>query len=315
MVVPARGGHRNGAKGVTLVEVLVVLAVISALVGLTLPAVQKSRDAAARQSCLNNLKQVGIALQSFYGTHGRLPPLPAGTSNWRGDVPTRQHVGWHVYALPFVERDDVWHLVEQAYAQNPDPLSAPHQPALAAVIRTYGCPADGRLAAAFRDAEGFLAGYTSYLAVTGSETAVKDGCFPGRPGIRLTDVTDGTSQTIMVGERPPSATMDAGWWYTSRPDAGLAALDYEMTAESALDPSNPACGGYAIPAAGGIVIKYVYAPGRLDDNCDRYHFWSVHTGGANFLFADGSARLLPYSISPYLRDLASRNGGEVVNIP
>jgi prepilin-type processing-associated H-X9-DG protein/prepilin-type N-terminal cleavage/methylation domain-containing protein len=315
MFVPARSGHRNGAKGVTLVEVLVVLAVISALVGLTLPAVQKVRDAAARQSCLNNLKQVGIALQSFHAAHARLPPLPLGATNWRGDVYSRQHVGWHVYALPFVERNDVWSSVEQAYARNSDPLSDAHREALAAVIRTYTCPADGRLGTAFQDATGYRAGYTSYLAVIGSWTAVKDGCFPGRPGIRLTDVTDGTSQTIMVGERPPSATMDAGWWYTSHPGAGLAAIDYEMTAESALDPSNPSCGGYVIPVPDGVVIKHVYAPGSLNDNCARYHFWSPHTGGANFLFADGSVRLLPYSVSPILKDLASRNGGEVVTIP
>jgi prepilin-type processing-associated H-X9-DG protein/prepilin-type N-terminal cleavage/methylation domain-containing protein len=314
MVTLARSSHHR-VRGITLIEVLITMAVISMLIGLTLPAVQKSRDAAARVACQNNLRQVGIALQSFHAVHNQLPPLPLGASNWKGDGPSLEHVPWHDYALPFLERNDVWQLVEQAYAQNPDPLSAPHLQVLAEVIRMYTCPADSRLVVAFEDATGYLAGYTSYLAVTGSVSNAKDGCFPGRPGICLTDITDGTSQTIMVGERPPSATMDAGWWYTSQPSAGLSAFDFELTAECALDLSNPSCGGYGIMVNGGIVIKYVYAPGNLNNNCDRYHFWSVHTGGANFLFADGSVRFLPYSVSPILRELASRNGGEVVDLP
>ncbi|HEX4610592.1 MAG TPA: DUF1559 domain-containing protein [Urbifossiella sp.] len=306
---------RQTRSGFSLVEVLVVLAVISLLIGLTLPAVQKTRDAAARQACLNNLKQVGIALQSFHSTHDRLPPLPLGASNWKGDIYSQQHIGWHVYALPFVERSDVWQLVEQAYARSGDPLSPPHQPALAAIVRTYTCPADGRLGAAFRDASGFVAGYTSYLAVTGSGLVIRDGSFCGRPGIRLTDITDGTSNTILVGERPPSATMDSGWWYTSHPNAGLHAYDYEMVAESPLDLSNPSCGGFAIPTGSGVKLTFAFAPGRINDNCDRYHFWSLHSGGANFLFADGSARFLPYSVSPILKHLATRGAGDAADIP
>lgn len=296
-------------SGFTLVEVLVVLTIISLLLGLTLPAVQRARNAAGQTACLNNVKQIGTGLHSFHAAHGFLPPLPRGKSNWQGSRSTVEQIGWHVYLLPFVERDDVWRMAEAAYAQNPDPLSPPHRAAMACVIRPYTCPVDSRLTQAYTDEMGYTAAFTSYLAVTGSYLGKRDGCFPGRPGIPLTAVTDGTSQTIMVGERPPPAALSAGWWYTTHA-ARANAWEFEMTAVNPIAPDN-GCPGFAVTTPAGIVTAYIFAPGQVANNCDLYHFWSLHSGGANFLFADGSARLLRYSISPLLVDLASRNGGEI----
>lgn len=314
---------RPCAAGFTLVELLVVLAIISLLIGLTLPAVQKVRQAAARTACLNNLKQCGLALHNFHATHGHLPPL-GRAGHWPGAPYSRQQVSWHVYALPFIERDDLWRLTGQAYAANSNPLSAPHDQVRSAVVKPFICPIDSRLSAPFRDASGVLASYTSYLAVTGSgppyltstgigrtTDGLTDGCFPGRPGIPLTDIADGSSQTIMVGERPPSASMDAGWWYATHL-ATPSFWEFEMTAESALDPYNPKCGGYWISTPTGGEARYFFAPGGLTDNCSRYHFWSLHPGGANFLFADGSVQFISYSARPIIRLLASRNAGEVI---
>ncbi|WP_143392849.1 DUF1559 domain-containing protein [Fimbriiglobus ruber] len=306
--------HNSIRRGFTLIEILVALAIIGFLLGLLLPAVQKVRDAATRQACQNNLKQVGIALHSFQVTYGILPPLPLDSAGFRGDTYSRQQVSWQVYALPFVEREDVWRLAQQAYAENPNPLSPPHRPALAAYVKTYACPADGRITASVQDAEGITAAYTSYLAVTGSFTGTLDGCFSGRPGIKLISISDGTSQTILVGERPPSSTLDAGWWYTSHP-LPMNSWEFEMTARSGLDPFHPQCGGFAVPTPSGTVAMYTYAPGILSDECSRYHFWSLHAGGANFLLADGSVKLLPYSAEPILGALASRSGGETPVIP
>lgn len=294
--------------GFTLVEVLVVLTIISLLLGLTLPAVQRARNTAGQTACLNNVKQVGTGLHSFHATHGFLPPLPRGNTNWQGSRSTVEQISWHVYLLPFVERGDLWRMTEAAYAQNPDPLSLPHRAPMACVVRTYTCPVDGRLTLAYTDEAGYTASFTSYLAVTGSYLGKRDGCFPGRPGIPLTAVTDGTSQTIMVGERPPPAALTAGWWYTTHA-ARANAWEFEMAAVNPIAPQN-GCPGFAVTTPSGISTGYIFAPGGVANNCDLYHFWSLHSGGANFLFADGSARFLPYSVSPALANLASRAGGE-----
>jgi prepilin-type processing-associated H-X9-DG protein len=292
---------------------MVIIAIISLLLALFMPAVQKVRGTMARTACLNNLRQCGLAVHSFHTTHGHLPPLPRGGTNFPGSPYVHQQVSWQVYALPYVERDELWRLAGDAYANNPDPLSTPHEPVRSAVVRTYGCPADSRVLVN-HISDGYLASYTSYLAVTGSGApSTIDGCFPGRPGIRLTDVRDGTSQTIMVGERPPSASLDAGWWYATHLRTP-SFWEFEMTAESGVDPYQSSCGGFSTPGFDGS-FGYYFAPGRLDDNCDKYHFWSLHTGGANFLFADGSARFLPYSARPILRNLATRAGSEVVTVP
>jgi prepilin-type N-terminal cleavage/methylation domain-containing protein/prepilin-type processing-associated H-X9-DG protein len=294
--------------GFTLVEVLVVLTIISLLLGLTLPAVQKARNTAGQTACLNNVKQVGTGLHSFHATHGFLPPLPRGNTNWQGSSSTVEQIGWHVYLLPFIEREDVWRMTEAAYAQNPDPLSVPHRAPMACVVRTYTCPVDSRLTLAYTDEIGYTASFTSYLAVTGSYLGKRDGCFPGRPGISLRAITDGTSQTIMVGERPPPAALSAGWWYTTHA-ARANTWEFEMAAVNPIAPEN-GCPGFAVTTPSGTSTGYIFAPGQVANNCDLYHFWSLHSGGATFLFADGSARFLPYSVSPVLKNLASRSGGE-----
>jgi prepilin-type processing-associated H-X9-DG protein len=108
--------------------------------------------------------------------------------------------------------------------------------------------------------------------------------------------------------------MNSGWWYTFHPIPDE--LDFALTAEGALNPLDPSCTGVGITHPNGVVeINNVFGPGRVTNQCDRYHFWSLHLGGANFLFADGSVRFLPYSASPKLRALATRNGGAVVEPP
>ncbi|MFO0810064.1 MAG: DUF1559 domain-containing protein [Gemmataceae bacterium] len=303
------GRARNG---LTLIETLIVLAIFATLVGLLLPAVAMAREAASARRCQNNLRQVGLAMHNFHAAHQRVPPIPV-PARWTNSPYTYQGISWHVFLLSYLEWEELWANVGRAFAADPDPLSAAHAANLAAVVPQYFCPSDDRPYAPRLDASGHLAAYTSYLGVTGSDTGKRDGCFPGQPGIRLSDITDGTSNTVMVGERPPSASLDSGWWYASHPQYN-GGSDYEFTVESALYPDDE-CGGFAIQEPGRLVIKYVYAPGSLTDNCDKYHFWSLHPSGANFLFADGAVRFLPYTVRPRLAALATRNGGEAVEIP
>ena len=124
--------------------------------------------------------------------------------------------------------------------------------------------------------------------------------------VRLTDITDGASNTIAVGERPPSADYWYGWWYAGFGQNGTGGLDSLLGAREL-----NAGGNYTYMCAPG---PFHFQSGRFDDQCSAFHFWSPHTGGANFLFADGSVRFLSYSADKILPALATRAGGEVVDL-
>jgi prepilin-type processing-associated H-X9-DG protein len=111
----------------------------------------------------------------------------------------------------------------------------------------------------------------------------------------------------MAGERPPPDSLQAGWWYSGSVGDGIGFRGpnngFVFGAGSLLmgDPCTP--------------LDKTFGPGRLDNPCDRYHLWSLHPGGANFLFADGSVHFLSFAAEPIMVALASRAGGEVVTLP
>jgi prepilin-type processing-associated H-X9-DG protein len=162
-----------------------------------------------------------------------------------------------------------------------------------------------------------MAAFTSYIGVAGSfvgsAVIIEDGgntvraaagVFGAAPGNRLTDITDGTSQTLMVAERPPPNTFSAGFWYGRHNDEVNSGPD-EMMRYGQPWPMSDGC-----RSAG-----YHFGPGRVDNPCDRNHFWSLHRGGANFLFADGSVHFMGYSADSVMPALSTRAGGEVSEIP
>lgn len=296
-------------RGVTLVEVLVVIGVVGILVGLSLPAVQRVRGAADRASCLDRLRQLGLALQNHHTSHGRLPPVPARMGDKHDPAIA---LGWMAALLPYVEQDALYRTARSACAVDTNPLHNPPHTPFATPVRSFVCPADGRLTSPLTDEFGVTAGYSSYLGITGSGLTrtgqFGSGVFGEMPGIRLTDITDGTSQTVAIGERPPPASLRAGWWYPG--------------SIGTLDPPRGPNGVISL----GVIVTMLYdpqcemgrvwfGPGRLDNTCDRFHLWSLHSGGGNFLFADGSARFLPYSAEAILHPLATRSGGETVQLP
>ncbi len=294
----ARQSVPSRRRGITLVEVLTVIGVMGILLALLLPAVQQARARSVQASCLNRMRQVGLGLHNYHATHDHLPPRPSRSLFGTPDSPGG--MSWQDHILPYVDQSGLWSRSIQAFRTEPWPDRDPPHVALGTVIPTYTCPADGRMQTPFRDAAGRTAAFTSYLGVSGGFSNDNDGVLTWKPGIRFTHVTDGTSQTLMLGERPPSARMDSGWWYTISGDS----YDYLLPAETAADIETPLCPGVG-----------TFGPGRIDNQCDKYHFWSLHPGGANFVFADGSARLLSYSVRPHLRALATRSGGEVVDLP
>lgn len=293
--MPARR-FRSARTAFTLIELLVVIAIIAILIALLVPAVQKVREAAARTQCANNLKQIGLALHNYHDTYGHLP-APRGTHL----APTylfTEYRGWMCEVLPYIEENN---LATQMYT---NPWYNGFFVTYTMPVKGYLCPSDPRNLFSVPAGNGAM---TSYIGVTGSDNDVNvqfngptNGIFNiSSPGIRLTDITDGTSNTLMLGERPPGADLFLGWWGASDYDNLLS------TRQLYGDPFN----------SGGCVLPGLFGPGSLNGPCDgdSNHFWSFHTGGANWVLGDASVRFLPYAASALTIPMASRNGGEVVD--
>jgi prepilin-type processing-associated H-X9-DG protein len=288
----------------TLIETLVVLAIIGVLIGLTLAAVQRVRATASRTTCQNRLRQTALGLASHHAAHGRLPP---GVSSKAGSD-SFELMGWQARILPYIEQDAVWREIVAAIKTHPGDFTASPPHPFSTVIPTFQCPADGRIREAVMARGKYLVALGSHLGVAGARNSRRDGVLHYDSSVAFTDITDGTSNTLMIGERPPSPDFWVGWWY-----AGYG-VDFRGTADTVLgareragvtDPYFPDCG------PGSAHFK----PGKFDSMCDVMHFWSPHAGGANFAFADGSVRFLAYTADEILPALATRTGGEAVELP
>jgi prepilin-type N-terminal cleavage/methylation domain-containing protein/prepilin-type processing-associated H-X9-DG protein len=309
----------------TLIELLVVIAIIAILIGLLIPAVQKVRESAARIQCQNNLKQIGLACHSYHDTYKKLPPGVVTVT----PADPYFYWSWMAKLLPYVEQGPLYRRAEDWVRQSggqywnpwgiPPAGSPPYpaNPAFATVIPFYTCPSDSRsLLASY--AEGYLAAFTSYLGNSGSGTtyrgaggvgtvadyvASEDGVLFLNSAVRLLDIRDGTSNSLLAGERPPSADLYFGWWFAG---AGYPPL-YNGTGDVVLGAREY---GYT-NAMGCPGAKVNFQPGEVTETCDQLHYWSFHTGGGNFAFSDGSVRFLSYTNNAVLPALATRAGGEV----
>jgi prepilin-type N-terminal cleavage/methylation domain-containing protein/prepilin-type processing-associated H-X9-DG protein len=325
-------------RGFTLVELLVVIAIIAVLMALLLPAVQKVRDAANRIKCANNLHQIGVGLHNYHDAIGSFPP--ALDNAWVNNDPAAHGIqkywrfSWMARLLPYIEQDSLWRSLEAAandvtvpapwpryvpWDLNPD--GTYRYPAFDAAVPVYGCPADSRtLEAQLITNQGppdFTVAFTAYLGVNGTNHRLKDGLFypvqnlAGNcpPGVRMADITDGLSNTLLAGERPPSANLDFGWWFCGNGNTVDGEGDVVLGVRETNDPPD------APTTSGCPWGPYNFTPGSLDNECDLFHFWSLHSGGANFLFADASVRFLAYSADGIMPALATRKGGEIVALP
>ena len=290
----------------TLIELLVVIAIISILIGLMLSAVQKVRAAAARVDCQNRVKQLALALHNYHDTKKGFPSGHRSPTH-----PDKMPFsGWTVSILPFVEQPTLLSQARAAYQLDPYPFHNPPHTGLATVVPAFLCPMDSRITLPqIGQRTGTRAAFTSYLGVAGLDAAsTRNGLFYQDSTTRLRDVADGTSNTLLLGERPPSADFQFGWWYAGAGQQNTGSADLVLGARE----PNLLLVTVGSPCGPG---RYPFMPSRFDDPCGMFHFWSPHSGGANFAFADGSVRFLSYSADPVLPALATRAGGESFIFP
>ena len=286
-------------RAFTLIELVVCLAVVGLLAGLTAAGVQRARATADRARCQNQLRQISLALHQYHQAHRALPP---GTSGPHSDTP---FAAWPARVLPFLEREAVWHETVAAFKAEKDFLKPPHK-WLSEPMPPFACASDHRTREAFTVPSGARRGLTSYLGVEGVNAFRRDGVLYLGSETRLSDITDGASNTLMVGERPPSANGVLGWWY-----AGWG-MEQTGSGDAVLGARAKNLGNYA---AGCDTGPYHFRRGALEDPCSAFSFWSLHAGGANFALADGSVRFLRYDADPLLPALATRAGGEAETLP
>ncbi|MGF1583361.1 MAG: DUF1559 domain-containing protein [Gemmataceae bacterium] len=283
----------------TLIELLVVIAIIAILIGLLLPAVQKVRAAASRLECVQNLKQIGTALHNYHDTYGTFPPAHSGGHNVfnRPPMPDQKwYFSWMTRILPYVEQKNLYDQVDwNAWPWWQHPLNE-------TVIPFYLCPADARSSGLVGDYNGHLVALTDYLGVSGTHQLAFDGILHVNATHKIANVTDGTSNTLLVGERPPSKDLVYGWWFAGSGDApAFGTGDVCLGTSDIRDP-------YGAP---NVREQFRFGKVNAPPNAHMYHFWSEHTGGANFLFADGSCHFLLYSVDQSILDAAAtRRGGE-----
>jgi len=306
-------------RGFTLVELLVVIAIIGTLVGLLLPAVQAAREAARRSSCQNNIKQLGLAGINYENSRRKLPP---GYTQERIPAPSGAFQGHSVfyYLLPFIEENNLFNSMDAKVPLN-NRATTPTAGRAAAVVPTFLCPSDllpnTPIPYPATGTPTQYDGGVSYKANGGSRpifatSSTNDGVFmcfggaarkatsaPSGIEVRLKDITDGTSKTIMFGERfHKDANFDtfttAGWnsgstivswsrWYPAGGDNGLGNLMGGAFAPIGYTTPWPH-GGPGAP--GSQSAWFTFQDQRLSA------FGSGHPGGANFSFCDGSVRFL-----------------------
>ena len=304
-------------RAFTLIELLVVIAIIAILIGLLLPAVQKVRDAAARMKCQNNLKQIGLAFMSHHDVTGY---LPTGGSGATGNPATnRLDFGWTYEILPYIEQNGLYNLPSDSTYTPAGPGGTPAATQTAGTndtimratpVKTYGCPTRNGPRVISGNAHSDYAGNgginpNAALATnTGPVGLSRNGSITAtQPGVlRLAAITDGMSNTMMVGEKFVNF------------DTTVCCYDNESWAGPGAD-GDILRGAPAIAAVGTTPATWMTP--RQDQlflgMADEYRFGSAHPQIMYAVFGDGAVHAIRYSIDPdqFMRMCHRADGGVV----
>jgi prepilin-type N-terminal cleavage/methylation domain-containing protein/prepilin-type processing-associated H-X9-DG protein len=297
-------------RAFTLIELLVVIAVIAVLIALLLPAVQAAREAARRTQCVNNLKQIGLAMHGYHSSQDTFPPAYITAVVNNPTLPeTGPGWGWGGMILNDLEQKPLYNATNFSL-----PITYPgSMTARTATLSVFLCPSNvGSGPVIVRNSSGaVLCSDLSAGQYVASAGQLEPGEFPdsnngvfyrnSHNGIR--DITDGTSMTIMVGER--SRNVADATWVGVIPTAQLCTNPKWRVQEC--EPASTMVVSHTGSAATGTI----YVPNSKSSMVDDY--WSLHPGGCNFLFGDGSVRFIKESVNPSIFSyLSTRAGGEVV---
>ena len=275
-------------RGFTLIELLVVIAIIAVLIGLLLPAVQKVREAAARSQCSNNLKQIGLAFMNYESAYGYLPRAGSdGPSVTCCSGDTRTEWSWLYQITPYVEQQNIYN--------NPDDNVVAHTPTKiyycptrrAPVVYSNGARSDyaGNGGETMWGSTGY--GHTGVLVRTWASLPLTNPSPSLMQTRRLNDVMDGLSNTVMVGEKQLNLTV-----------LGKAGGDNERWNNPGWDEDIVRFGSNAGGPTGN---EGGIAPDRLHPDSTQPTYWSrkfgsSHPSGVNFVFGDGSVRMISFTV-------------------
>ncbi|WP_435010691.1 DUF1559 domain-containing protein [Tundrisphaera lichenicola] len=311
---------RRRLDGFTLIELLVVIAIIAVLIALLLPAVQAAREAARRSQCTNNLKQIGLAIHNYFDTNQTFPP--GYSSFWKkdsGDQGTAQDDigpgwGWASMILPQVEQGPLYNAINfgltMTYPQN--------NTAQLLRVNVFLCPSDSpnQLVPVRNEANTqtvYTVGSANYVGMygigeVGEAPGAGNGVFFRNSRVGFRDITDGTSQTFLAGER--SHDLSYVTW-TGRAIGGW--LFPTPSFEGGRNTFSPDPEESFTMILGPIGVEgFTRTPNHSSAHVEDYRSW--HPGGVNFLFADGSVRFIKNTINEATyQALATRSGGEVIS--
>ena len=329
--------HRsNRVRGATLVEMLVVVAIIGGLAGLLLPAVQQARESSRQSQCVNNLKQIGIGLHSFHSARESFPTTVSGTLA-PGSVGS---YSWGAQLLPYTEETALADLYDYTVDFDDAKNIAAVQTKVGFML--CGSNPSGQLqhpkfkvdtvtknslwwAAAVNYAASNGPSTTLWTApavVSYAKPGTTDGFFKGtvKPGVRgrkIADILDGTSKSIAIVE---SAGRPQVWGFGAMvPDSGLASspsAKYVLLCSWA-NSNEMLVKGFKQDMTQADLASQIKSPGpQMINGSNNYGVYAFHPGGANFLFADGSARFLTDTTSAdVVAALLTIKAGDAVTVP
>ncbi|WP_339727852.1 DUF1559 domain-containing protein [uncultured Gimesia sp.] len=308
-------------RGFTLIELLVVIAIIAILIALLLPAVQQAREAARRSTCKNSLKQIGLALHNYHETHRVYPPgyIARGVNAADASSPGETGTGfsWGTMLLAFMDQAPLYNKLNL----NLDASVSPNIELGDEAIPIFRCPSDTNQGV-FTVTDGsntYMLSSANYVGIYGYGSLTMS---PGAPAIKgilfrnsnikIRDITDGSSNTIVVGERShqhqfvgaATVVQADSTWYAAIPNITRPSGMMSMADEGSAT----------------LILGHVGQPGGMmpmehPPNTTNHiaNFSSKHVGGAHFLLGDGAVRFLSENINyETFRDLGTISDGNVI---